>query len=276
MKLRIPQESLASVRAFFCDIDGTLIDNKSILKDETIAAVRSLAIPFSLVSGRNWKGMSKIYAKLGLSTPMLTLNGACISQNGKVLAEETIPAADIQAILKTLGDLYGEAISLETYDASRWYCNTLKNPYIQYEAKVLGFQPDVIYTKPEDVSALPMAKLLVIAESSACDKIETILAPYRDHLQVIRNHDTYIEIFSKQASKGKAIRKAAEILGIPIEQTLCAGDSPIDLSMFLTCPFRVAVANADPIILAHSNIITDTNDANGIAKFIALLNEARH
>ncbi len=276
MEFRIPKESLATVKAFFSDIDGTLIDNHSQLHDTTRQAIASLKLPFSLVSGRSGRGLKKFYDLLSLTTPMLTLNGAIILQDGKVLYSDYLPQSDVRDILTLLWKKYGDAISLETYDATRWYANTLANPYLKYEAKVLGFNPDVVFADPHEISSLPMAKIMAIGESSACDAIEKDLAPFKERLQVIRNHDTYIEIFTQTASKGNAIRKASEILKVPLEQTLCAGDSPIDLSMFLTCPFRVAVRNADPIIKAHANIITESNDEDGIAKIIEAILEARH
>jgi Cof subfamily protein (haloacid dehalogenase superfamily) len=274
-KAPLEKKDLAQVKAFFCDIDGTLIDSQSRLREETIAAVRSLPIPFSLVSGRNAKGMEKFYGLLGLKTPKLTLNGAVIVRGREVIASEDI-SPDVSApLLESLAKEYGDTISLEAYDCFRWYANTLDNEYIRYEAGVLGFNPDVIFRKASEISSLRMNKILVIGASAVCDRIGKELEPYQSDLQIIRNHDTYIEIFSKNASKGKAIVKASAALGIPLKNTLCAGDSPIDLSMFLTCPYGVAVGNADPIIKSHANIITDANDENGIAHLIQVLNEVR-
>ncbi len=56
------------------------------------------------------------------------------------------------------------------------------------------------------------------------------------------NMPTYSDIFAEGCNKGIAIRKFCNLIGVPIEQTVCFGDSGNDIEMFRACPTSVCMA----------------------------------
>ena len=55
-------------------------------------------------------------------------------------------------------------------------------------------------------------------------------------------------------------------LGVEIKDTMAFGDGSNDMSMIRAAGIGVAMANADEALKAAADYITDTNDADGVAK----------
>ena len=83
-----------------------------------------------------------------------------------------------------------------------------------------------------------------------------------------------IEINSAKAGKGKAILALAEHLGIDPRDTVAFGDGTNDREMLEMAGLGVAMANADPLVKAVADEITDTNNAAGVGKTIFRLLKA--
>ena len=88
----------------------------------------------------------------------------------------------------------------------------------------------------------------------------------------IREDDPYEEkwfsVASASASKGSALLKLADYLGIPFKNTIAIGNDKNDLSMFNNCNCSVAVANASKSIKRKVDYVTASNDNDGVAIFL--------
>ena len=91
--------------------------------------------------------------------------------------------------------------------------------------------------------------------------IET--AKYRD----VYNDDLwYLEVFSAAASKYNAVRFLREYGGY--EKIVGFGDSSNDIALFRACDEFYAVANAIPELKEAAAGIIESNDADGVAKWL--------
>ena len=78
--------------------------------------------------------------------------------------------------------------------------------------------------------------------------------------------ETLIEINSKKASKGNALRELAKKLNIKEDEVMIFGDQKNDISMFDIAGFyKVAMGNAVSEIKERANYVTKTNNEDGIA-----------
>jgi Cof subfamily protein (haloacid dehalogenase superfamily) len=79
----------------------------------------------------------------------------------------------------------------------------------------------------------------------------------------------YVEICPPGVDKGTGLAVVAESVGVDPADVLVFGDMPNDLPMFAWAGWsRVAVANADPSILAVADEVTLTNDQDGVAVYL--------
>lgn len=80
--------------------------------------------------------------------------------------------------------------------------------------------------------------------------------------------DLYVEVFSKAASKGNALRALGEHLSIPKDEIACIGDGENDQSMFQASGLRFAMGNAVESLKAQADYILPTNRQDGVAAAI--------
>lgn len=80
--------------------------------------------------------------------------------------------------------------------------------------------------------------------------------------------DKYVEIFAKDVSKGNALLRLANHLGVSKENIICIGDSQNDLSMFQIAGMKFAVGNAIDEIKKEADYVVASNDEDGVAEAI--------
>ena len=87
----------------------------------------------------------------------------------------------------------------------------------------------------------------------------------------MRSTSQYYEIVPKGASKGNAMLKLAEILGINPAKTISIGDNDNDVSMLKAARIGFAVENASKNAKACADFITVSNNDHAIAKVVEMV-----
>lgn len=77
-----------------------------------------------------------------------------------------------------------------------------------------------------------------------------------------------LEINRAGTSKGIAMLRLGEMLGIKQEEIMACGDGMNDFEMLSTVGFSVAMKNGDKRVKEIADYITDSNDKDGVAKAI--------
>lgn len=87
-----------------------------------------------------------------------------------------------------------------------------------------------------------------------------------ERYNVSTSDETLIEINSKHASKGNALKELAKKLNLKEDEVMIFGDQTNDISMFdVPVFYKVAMGNAVSEIKKRANFITKTNNEDGIA-----------
>jgi hydroxymethylpyrimidine pyrophosphatase-like HAD family hydrolase len=74
-----------------------------------------------------------------------------------------------------------------------------------------------------------------------------------------------IEINSREATKGVALKKLADYLKIPLESTMAFGDDTNDTTMLKAAGIGVAMGNAYDEVKQSADFVTKDCDDNGVA-----------
>lgn len=88
-------------------------------------------------------------------------------------------------------------------------------------------------------------------------------------LKVVSGGYGNLEFTMAGVDKGVGLNKLAQLLDIPIEQTMAVGDTENDLAIIKAARIGVAMGNATDDVKAASDYITDTNENDGVAKAIS-------
>lgn len=80
--------------------------------------------------------------------------------------------------------------------------------------------------------------------------------------------ESLLQIMSNEATKWKGVQHMLIHFGISPSEAVYFGDDNDDIAPIENCMLGVAVENAIPAVIKAANCITDSNDQDGVAKFI--------
>src|SRR5207249_3912224 len=84
----------------------------------------------------------------------------------------------------------------------------------------------------------------------------------------------FLEIASASVQKGAALAAFCSQYGIEAHEVVAFGDMPNDLPMLEWAGLGVAVANAHPLVLQAADVVTRSNEEDGVAYLLEQLLEA--
>jgi hypothetical protein len=84
-------------------------------------------------------------------------------------------------------------------------------------------------------------------------------------MEIVRSHANFVEGNPLGVSKGDALRRLADHLGIPREQVMAIGDQGNDVAMIAWAGVGVAMGNGAPAAKAVAHWIAPSLSANGAA-----------
>ena len=262
-------------KIFFFDLDGTLLTTKKDISPRTMDALKKFTDAgnyFCINTGRAMDSAKAVYRGLGLNFRGSFLCGC----NGT----EIYSVDEEKYVYKTGVPL--ELVPVITDMAKRYdiHCHTYNDTHIisSMNGECMEHYRKVIKTPlliTDDVAkelTSPPPKMIAIElhDKEKQEKFRMALEEVvGDRLTLLYSSPYYLEIFPKEAGKGSAVKKLAEILGVPIGNTYAAGDEENDISMLEAAGVGVAMLNAKDAVKKVSNMITVyDNDHDGLADVI--------
>jgi len=97
------------------------------------------------------------------------------------------------------------------------------------------------------------------------EKVAIFKEGLKDQVDVFRSSDTFIELVPKGIDKGYSLSLLAKHLNIHPDQIVAFGDESNDISMLRFVGLGVAVVNATEPAKAAADIITKSNNEDGVA-----------
>lgn len=184
---------------------------------------------------------------------VVTLNGARIITPAGV-AENPVSPDSAAFLLEQLCRIEGAVISVETGNGI--YANT----------DIPDWQPKVM----EDVRILPESeKIYKILASHPSMKTDVLTIEAPEDVYSTVAEQTLIQYMSRNATKWNGIRLALQEDRISAEQAICFGDDNDDIEPIRMCGCGVAVSNALEEVKRIADTVADSNDSDGVAKYLA-------
>ena len=258
------------VKLFVTDLDGTLLPSGQTVSEGNIKAARAAAaagVTMTLATGRMFRAALPIAQQLGVDAPIITYNGALIKRmSGEVLYAKFLPPDLIREVV-TFGQERGwylqsysaDQVLFAAYDAyARGY---EKNQEVRGE--VVGW--DGLRARTKEVCKL----ISITSGGEETDaRVAALNAHFGGRITAMRSNANYAEIVSPGISKSAALVQLAEILKIPLAETMAIGDADNDLPMLRAAGRSVAMGNAVPAVKAVCDYETTDCEADGFAKAI--------
>lgn len=248
------------------DLDDTLLNSQGQISDftkETLLECEQKGIHVVLASGRPNFGVLKISNMIGLTNNyMLSYNGGQIFKKN-----ETVFSMDIT---KTQLDMLYD-IAVENDTCILTYTNDKiigynPNEYTKVEVDLIGLPFEEI----DDFKTLPLKsypKALFTDEPTKIKALQEKLSKL-DGLNVDISKPFFLEFVKTGVDKGQSLLRLGEIVNASPDEIVTFGDSYNDISMLKIAGTSVAMENAVQDVKNITTHITDTNDNDGVAKFI--------
>lgn len=279
-----------TIKMLAFDLDGTLLrSDKSIdyRTKEAIKRAMEKGIHIAIASGRDKNGCKFVYEPLGLDKG----NNFLALVNGQIIYDFAKKEYDLDHVLTPEDGLkiqevckkYGvEGIFCCGYDFYSYISKTgrmmknirswFKGEPADYGLKSgqelrnfidLDFKP---YVFEQDINKVCLVKTPKFFEKNL-DKLKEDLKDY-DLLLVGPN---WLEIMPKGVSKASALNQIAQSLGFTMNEVMAFGDAENDIEMLKKAGIGVAMGNAMDTAKQSADLVTDTNENNGIGKVIDAL-----
>jgi Cof subfamily protein (haloacid dehalogenase superfamily) len=275
---------------FLTDLDGTLLQSDATLSEYTINVICNAmkqGIIISYATARSYISSNKIVSVIPWKYPIVLYNGAVIFDpvSSKVIGGYWLDNETTNQIIE-IGRKQGLIpflFALDEEDKER-----------VFHEKLLRMGDLTFYeSRPNDPRFGEMSLLecsdafrtLIVTYIGLLHELE----PLKDEVQrrfgnqvhihlmkdqYIENH-YFLEFSHSKANKKEGLKQWAELMHCMPEDVTAFGDNLNDLGMFETAGTKVAVSNAHPNLIALSTLVVESNDEDGVAKYIHRVTEGQ-
>ncbi len=256
------------------DLDGTLKNSENKITPKTREALikaQELGIKVVLASGRPTPGLRHEAKELELDRfggYLLSFNGAHVSdyQTKETIYEQTLT---IEEAKKAYDRAKEYNLAVMTYENNEVVTEDEKDEYVLVEGNI----NDINIKKIEDFKANlkdPIHKVLCTGKPEyVATIIDEYKEPFGDTLSIYRSAPFFVEVMAQGIDKAASLDRLASKLGIKQEEVMAFGDGYNDLSMIEYAGLGVAMANAVDGVKERANVVTLSNNEDGIAYMLA-------
>ena len=249
--------NFANIKAIVVDLDRTLLHTDKTLSAYTVDVLRKCkqrGIKIMVATARPLRTAVE-YCEMIDADAMVVSNGARILR-GNLRTEYGIHHASAAHILNVLHRHPTLRITLETGDCA--YSNlpiedydTILSDNLAAVAQEEGILKILVHLDNENTMAL-------VQESLTEDVYYTVA------------HGYLLQIMNVAATKWNGIQSMLALCNCTPNETAYFGDDQDDIEPIKMCGFGVSVANGIDAVKAVADCIVESNDADGVARFLEL------
>ena len=245
-----------NVKVIIVDLDRTLLRSDKTLSDDTVSVLQACkrrGMKLMVATARPLRDTMEFCKQIDLDA-VAASNGAKVVC-GSQLIEYGIDQDTAEQLLTSLQANPDLRITLET-----GVCAYSNKPVAEYET-VLA----------DDLARLARTvctvKILVHLDSE--ETLGEVQKLIPEELYTSVSHGYLMQIMSKAATKWNGVRTMLELMDASPAEAVYFGDDYDDVEPIKRCGIGVAVANAIEEAKSAADYIAESNDDDGVAKFLA-------
>lgn len=244
------------------DLDGTLLKNDKSISEYTLNIFRKCAEKEILTCVATARGHTNANQYIDLLTPdiLISSGGALIKNKNKILSQIGFSAEDTSKLIKRAFALTGGSCEITVDTADKHYWNYKQDPHI--------LSPDwgeVIYS---DFADFYSRSLKICVQTDSDSTAKAIGESVKDCDCARFSDGNWYKYTKSAATKANAVREISRKLNISLGEMAAFGDDFVDIEILEICGIGVAVENAIDQVKIIADFITDSNENDGVARFI--------
>jgi Cof subfamily protein (haloacid dehalogenase superfamily) len=261
------------------DLDGTLLNRESVISDytrETLALLTQRDIAYTVATGRTLHGARAILDGHAFRLPQAYKNGVMIwhPESKRLSSGAMLTPEELDIVVRSclLNGITPFVFTLDDDNGSTVYHPPLLTDIEKELIRSIGISEPVTARPLDELP--PDAEITHVNAIGDGDAILAVLHSVNDEPHLVAYSGIalegkewrWLDIHHSDASKGGAIRKMKELLGL--DRVICFGDSDNDLSMFEAADECYAPSNANDKIKSAATEVIGHHDEEGIARFL--------
>ena len=255
------------------DLDGTLTNSEKEITFRTremLQKMQEAGHIVALATGRPVPGVIPVARGLELKKYggyVIACNGGLLidCRTEEIIYEKTLPknlVAEIFEFAEQLG------LGIYTYAELGIVAGTRHDQYMEYASAINHLE--IFHPKnPMEMVTGPVYKCMGTAPAELALEIrEKFSKRFGDRVTVLRSEPFFIELIPGGVDKTEGIAVLLEKLGMSRENVIACGDGFNDIAMVEYAGLGVAMANAQPAVKEAADVVTLSNDEDGVARVI--------
>ncbi|XP_004291154.1 PREDICTED: uncharacterized protein LOC101294624 isoform X1 [Fragaria vesca subsp. vesca] len=267
-------------RYIFCDMDGTLLDSRSLMSSTTARALKeasSRGVKIIIATGKARPAVMRVFKMVDLA-----------GKDG--IVSEFSPGVFLQGLL--VYGIQGREICRRNLDQD--VCREACVYSLENKVPLIAFSKDrclslfdhphvdsmhTVYHEPK-ADIIPSVEHLLAAADiqklvfmDTAEGVSTALRPYwseatGDRATVVQTVPDMLELVPPGTSKGSGVKMLLDHLGITPKEIMAIGDGENDVEMLELAGLGVCLSNGAEKTKAVANVIGASNDEDGAADAI--------
>ncbi len=262
---------------YVSDLDGTLFDSSghlSVFTRDTLNRLIANGMNFTVATARSVSSAAGLLDDLDLKVPAVMMNGVFLTDvpTRKQVYVNYYPTELARRVIDVFKKcdrpplvfgFNGKFIECEFTEArndyERQFIAKRQRLYRRFE-QVEDYTVDgnTVYINGID------RKEIMQAVADELQKIDGI--KFSHYLDTYSGDKYFVEVYVESAGKWNSIKRLKEMYGF--DRVVAFGDNGNDVEMLKNADVAVAVGNALPPAIEVANIVVDTNDNDGVAKYL--------
>jgi len=251
------------------DLDGTLIGKDAIIPPKVKDAVRRAMekCKFTIATGRAFDSTLPFAQELETNAPLICYQGGLIKDrlSGRVIYEQSVPLALAREVIRFTRQ---RGLHLNVYVDGHAYVERL-TPEARYYTEIARA---AVYPVGDMLTFLdrdPMKFIIVLSDDGATKPLIAELEKlFAGQMRFVRSYPRFVEGILLDVSKGHALARLADHLGLSLGETIGIGDNDNDLELVERAGLGVAMGNASPAVKAAADYIAPPVDEGGVTEVI--------
>ena len=250
------------IKLVLMDLDETLLHSDRTISDHTVEVLKRCQNAGILIGFCTARGETNCMQHINRVRPdvIIASGGAMIRACGRVIYSSLFTADETRTLIDTALRITNGAceLTVDTIDGLYWN-------YHEHPGKDYPDWPDIRYTDYSDFTEPGLKFTINLPEDRCAEEIAASVGGC-DWFRFVNGQ--WYKFTKPGITKVNAIRRLADHLDLSPDEIAAFGDDRGDMEMLEYCGLGVAVANAIPDVLQCADVITLSNDQDGVAAYL--------
>ena len=266
-----------SIKAVFCDLDGTLLDAHHLLPSEALRAIQAAqacGVRFIPTTGRTVFAMRQLFGSNldALDLDYVACNGMDVVQAGAVLRHAVCPHEAACALLeRVIRD--PEPLGFVVYGQAEPYVLDMEADYVR--AEIESLHNAGIRSAAQGLEDAQISKLAVVAHHGAPLLAQQLAEEFGHSFEFSAVGEEWVDVAARGYTKLEGIEMLLAAYGLQPDEVIAIGDSMNDRTMLEALPLSVCVSNAMPTVKQFCRYEIGSNTELAVPRLLKAIAGAR-